>query len=283
LSSESVKLAATARELLASVRAKRPLIQCVTNFVSMDLVANALHALGASPAMASAPEEANEFAAIANAIVCNIGTLSRDRVECLEAVAGAARAHGKPWVLDPVGVGATRFRGETAQALLRHRPTVIRGNASEIMALARLFGIVVGDENAKPRGVDAVHASEAAEPAALALARMFSCVIIVSGRVDLVTNGALVARVNNGAPVMTRVTAMGCALSGATGAFLAVTGNPFEASVAAVAVFGVAGELAAVSGAGPGTFRVNFLDRLHDLSPDALRTSLKIDVAHARA
>ncbi len=268
MSSQAGNLVRSSGALLATLRDRRPIVQCVTNFVSMDLVANALHALGASPAMSSAPEEADEFAARAHGVVCNMGTLSRDRVESLQAVAAAAGRHRKPWVLDPVGVGATRFRGETAAGLLRLRPAAIRGNASEVMALARLSG--VSAEAAEPRGVDAAHDPEAARNPAMALARAYACIVLTTGTVDLVTDGTRVVGIANGAPVMARVTAMGCALSGAVGAFLAITNDPFAACVAASAVFGVAGELAASPGGGPGTFRVNFLDRLFDLTTQTL-------------
>jgi hydroxyethylthiazole kinase len=259
---------------LLAVREKRPLIQCVTNFVSMDLVANALHALGASPAMSSAPEEAEEFAARADAIVCNIGTLSRDRVESLEAVAAAAQRNRKPWVLDPVGVGATGFRNRTALDLLRHKPAIIRGNASEIMALAKLAGVAGPD--ATPRGVDAAHDADAAISAAIALAIARDCVVIATGRVDVVTDGARVVRIASGSPVMARVTAMGCALSATAAAFLAVTDDRLAAGVAAAAVFGVAGQLAGAEGVGPGAFRVDFLDRLYDLTPRRLADLLDL-------
>ena len=280
MSSQTASLVGTTSDLLVALRDKRPLVQCVTNFVSMDLVANALHALGASPAMSSAPEEADDFAKLAGAMVCNIGTLSRDRVDSLQAVAAAASRHGKPWVLDPVGVGATAFRNDTALGLLGHKPVAIRGNASEIMALARLTGIDVNP--AAPRGVDAAHDVKHARSAATILARDQTCVVIVTGRADLVTDGARSVSIANGSPMMGRVTAMGCALSGAVGAFLAVREDSFAACVAAAGVFAVAGELAARPGEGPGTFRARFLDNLYLLTPGQIENSLRLEgCAHA--
>ena len=145
-------LAAEVARLLADLRATRPLVQAVTNFVSMDVAANALLAIGASPAMVHAPEEADEFIALANALVVNIGTLSKSFVLSMEAAALAAHMHGRPWVLDPVGAGATRFRDEAVKQLLRHRPAVIRGNASEILSVARIAGLHRDDT--APKGVD---------------------------------------------------------------------------------------------------------------------------------
>jgi hydroxyethylthiazole kinase len=260
-----------AGQMLARLRAARPLVQCATNYVSMDLVANVLLALGAAPVMASAPEEAAEFAARANAAVCNIGTLSRERVASLEATAEGARLAGKPWVLDPVGVGAARFRDETAVGLLARTPAAIRGNASEIIALARATG--VGAEGGAPRGIDSIHAPAAATKAAAALATRQRCVVIASGAVDEITDGRCVARVANGAPMMARVTAMGCALSATVAAFLSLDGDPIAACAAALATFGVAGELAATDGdkaVGPGAFRVRFVDAIFALTSDDL-------------
>jgi hydroxyethylthiazole kinase len=260
-----------AGHMLARLRAARPLVQCATNYVSMDLVANVLLALGAAPVMASAPEEADDFAARANAAVCNIGTLSADRVANLEATADAAQRHGKPWALDPVGVGASQFRDATAVRLLTRAPVAIRGNPSEIIALARAAG--VGTEDGAPRGIDATHAPAAATKAAIALATRQRCVVIASGQVDEITDGRRIARLANGAPMMARVTAMGCALSATVAAFLSLGEDPLAACAAALATFGVAGEIAAADGdraVGPGAFRARFIDAIFALTPEDL-------------
>ena len=260
-----------AGHMLARLRAARPLVQCATNFVSMDLVANVLLALGAAPVMASAPEEADDFAARANAAVCNIGTLSADRVASLEAMADAAQRRGKPWVLDPVGVGAARFRDETAVRLLTRAPAAIRGNPSEIIALARAAG--VGTEGGAPRGIDSTQAPSAATNASAALAARQRCVVIASGPVDEVTDGRRIARIANGAPMMARVTAMGCALGATVAAFLGLDEDPLAACAVALAAFGVAGEIAAMDGdksVGPGAFRARFVDAIFALTPEDL-------------
>jgi hydroxyethylthiazole kinase len=243
---------------------KRPLVQAVTNYVSMDVAANALLAIGASPAMVHAPEEVDDFVAIANALVVNIGTLSKDWVVGMEAAAEAAGRRGKPWVLDPVGVGATRFRNETTARLLELKPTILRGNASEVMASARAAGL--SDEAVVPKGVDSAHGVDAARAAAFALARHQSCVVAATGAIDLITDGERVVEIANGSPVMSKVTALGCALSGIVAAFAALTPDALIAAAAAIGVYGVAGEMAAEVSRRPGSFRVAFMDALDAIS-----------------
>lgn len=255
-------------DLLESLRRGRPLVQCVTNFVSMDLTANVLLALGASPAMVDAVEEAGEFIGLADALVCNIGTLSRVRIESLERAAAAAHARGRPWALDPVGVGATQFRNAAVERLLGHQPTAIRGNASEIIAMARNAELTSRATHSK--GVDGFDSADDALALSTSLAQRNRCVVAATGFVDIVTDGARVARLSNGSPLMTRVTGLGCALTAVVAAFLAVTADPFEAVVAALAVYGVAGDMAAASARRPGSFRVAFIDALDAIGADDL-------------
>jgi hydroxyethylthiazole kinase len=253
-------LAAETARLLAVLRAQRPLVQAVTNFVSMDVAANALLAIGASPAMVHAPEEAEDFGAIASALVVNIGTLSQEWVVGMEAAAAVAGRLGRPWVLDPVGVGATRYRDETTRRLLLKKPTIVRGNASEIIAAARVAGL--HGEAAAPKGVDSAHEVNAARSPAMALARHQKCVVAATGAIDLVTDGVRVVELANGSPLMSKVTALGCALSAIVAAFAALTPDALLASAAAIGVYGVAGEMAAEAASRPGGFRVAFLDAL---------------------
>jgi hydroxyethylthiazole kinase len=260
--------------LLDDLRRVRPLVQNVTNYVAMDLAANALLAIGASPAMVHAPEEAGEFAALADAIVINIGTLSQEFLAGMVKAASVANASGKPWVLDPVGAGATHYRNEAVASLLALQPTVIRGNASEIISVARIAGL--HDESAAPKGVDSRHDAEAARESALALAHRFHCVVAATGAIDLVTDGAWVASIANGSPLMSRVTASGCALSAIVGAFAALTPDPFVATVAALGVYAVTGESAAERSPGPGSFRVAFLDGLAAIEKGEIHERLKI-------
>lgn len=272
----AIEVTELAGPLLVRLREQRPLVQTITNFVSMDVAANALLAIGASPAMVHAPEEVADFLRLAAALVINIGTLSKPWIDSMLIAAGAAQAQRKPWVLDPVGVGATAFRNETVAALLAHRPAIVRGNASEIMAIARIAGVT--DAVAVPRGVDAANTTAEAEGLAVALARRLSCVIAATGAQDIVTDGTRLVRLANGDPVMTRVTALGCALSAIAGAFAAVTGDAFAAAVAAVAIYGVAGEMAAEGDGriGAGSYRVAFLDRLDRIEAGDLTARLKV-------
>jgi hydroxyethylthiazole kinase len=254
---------------LAAVRSQAPLVQNVTNFVAMDLAANALLAVGASPAMVHAPEESAEFAAIAAALTVNLGTMEAHWVDSAEKAARAAVEAGRPWVLDPVAVGATAFRKDNARRLLACKPTVVRGNASEIMTLAGIEGVA-------GKGVDSAVGSEAAVDAAHDLAARIGAVVVVTGEVDVVSDGTRTASCANGHATMTKITATGCALTAVTGACLAVERDPLVAAAHALAVFGVAGERAAAEARGPGSLRVALLDELFLLDPETLDLSARL-------
>jgi len=269
VSGSRAEWAETANRILAAMRAARPLVHNIANYVSMDVAANALLAIGASPAMVHAREEVAEFVAISGALVVNIGTLSPPWVEGMALAAQTARQLGKPWVLDPVGAGATRLRNETVNALLPHRPSIIRGNASEIMAVAGGAGVA-------PKGVDSAHTAEQALAFATSLAKHENCTVIATGALDIITDGRRVVKLANGSPVMAKVTALGCALSAVIGAFAAVHADSFAAGVAAVAVYGVAGEMAAEKTTGPGSYRAVFIDTLESIGADDLQQRLKI-------
>jgi hydroxyethylthiazole kinase len=258
--------------LLDQLRHEAPLVHCITNYVAMNFAANTLLAAGASPAMVHAPEEAGEFAAIAGALTINIGTLSSHWLEGMRAAATAANASGKPWVLDPVAHFATTFRRKATEELLALRPTVIRGNASEIMALA-------GDASAG-RGVDSGDSVEHAELSAMVLARRTHAVIAVTGETDFVTDGQDGMRIVGGSALMPKVTAMGCALTGLVGAFVAVTpDSPLAATVSALACFSVAGAQAAQQASGPGSFAWQFIDALAGLDGNALQAQALVTQA----
>ncbi|HEX8695625.1 MAG TPA: hydroxyethylthiazole kinase [Longimicrobium sp.] len=248
--------------LLADLRRQSPLVHCITNYVAMDVTANTLLALGAAPAMVHAAEEVEEFVGIASALLINIGTLSPAWVESMHLAADRAVELGKPWVLDPVGAGATAYRTETARDLARRSPAAVRGNASEILALAGAAG--------RTRGVDSTQTADEAREAARDLAGELGCIVAVTGEVDYVTDGSGVLAVRHGHPMLTRVTALGCALSAVCAAFLAVERSPGSAA-AALALFGLCGEEAARPAVGPGSFRVRLLDALYALDPASPR------------
>ncbi|MFI9028187.1 hydroxyethylthiazole kinase [Streptomyces sp. NPDC053560] len=262
-------LLAFTRQALNRVRHETPLVQCLTNQVVANFTANVLLALGAAPAMVDIPEEAGPFAGAASGVLVNVGTPhAEQRAAMTEAVAGAAAA-GTPWVLDPVAVGSLPVRTALARELVTQGPAVIRGNASEIIAVAGTGG--------GGRGVDATDEVESAAAAAGELARATGAVVAVSGPVDLLTDGERAVRVANGDPLLTRVTGGGCALGAVLAAFAppttpegAAQADRLAAATAAVAVYTVAAEVAAERSAGPGSFAAAFLDALYGLDEDTL-------------
>jgi len=253
---------------LRRLRELKPLVHNITNDVVMNVTANALLAVGASPAMVHAPEEAAEFARAASALVVNIGTLTAAALDAMLLAATSAARHGVPWVLDPVAVGVTPFRRTAVARLLEHRPAVIRGNASEIVAIA------TGDPAG--RGVDADVASAEIADVASALARKSGAVVAVTGAVDFVTDGARTVAIANGHPLLTRITGSGCTATALVGAFLGARCAPFEASATALVLLGLAGEHAATGAPGPGTFQVRVLDELAAITPEALAAGARI-------
>jgi hydroxyethylthiazole kinase len=255
---------------LRRIQEEAPLVHNITNYVVMNTTANALLCLGASPVMAHAPEEVEEMAGLAAALVINIGTLSSAWIESMLKAGRRALARKIPVVLDPVGAGATRFRTETAQMLLQEAPpTIIRGNPSEILALGR---VAQGT-----KGVDATHRAEQALDAARALAQAQRCVVVVSGATDLAVSAEGTIRVSNGHPMMAKVTGLGCTASALAGAFAAVNPNPWRAAAHAMAVMGIAGELAAEQALGPGSLQMHFLDALYRLAESDVSSRLKIE------
>ncbi|MBN1609304.1 MAG: hydroxyethylthiazole kinase [Polyangiaceae bacterium] len=248
---------------LGDMRCRRPLVHNITNYVVMDFSANALLAAGASPVMAHAVEEVREMVALAGALVVNIGTLSRSWIEAMFLAGAEARARRVPVVLDPVGAGATAIRTETALRFMSEvKPTILRANASEILAVAQAGGAT--------RGVDATQTVEQAHGVAFELAGRSGSTVAVTGPMDFVTDGTRSVRVANGHALMARVTGTGCVASALTGAFAAVEADPLVAATAALVFYGLAGELAAQGRPGPGEFRVRLLDALDRISPEQI-------------
>ncbi len=244
---------------LEQVRKQSPLVHSITNYVVMNNTANALLAIGASPVMAHAEDEVADMVSLASALVINIGTLSEKWVNAMLIAGKAALQKGIPVIFDPVGVGATPYRNETAdQILAQCKPTVIRGNASEIMALVK--------EKINTKGVDSTTASNQAVASAQKLALETGAIVSVSGAEDYITDGHQVNIIKNGSPIMPRITGMGCTASAITGAFAAVNSNTLEAATHAMAVMGVTGELAAAQSKGPGSLQMHFIDQLYRLT-----------------
>lgn len=248
---------------LARVRATNPLVHLLTNEVVQEITANVLLAVGASPAMIVAEEEVEPFAAIAGALLVNVGTLYPARLAAMRQAVAAANRAGVPWTLDPVAAGVLDYRTQACREFLLCKPAAIRGNASEIMALAGFAG--------SGRGVDTTAGSEAAVEAAEQLARSTGAIVAVTGETDFITDGRTTWATPWGHPVMTRVVGTGCALSAMVAAFTAKAPNRLDAVAAACAVAGLCGERAAASSHGPGSFKVDFLDALYLLTPEKLR------------
>lgn len=264
-------LARQAARNLAAVRAHNPLVHNITNYVVMNYTANALLAMGASPVMAHALKEVEEMVAHAGALVLNIGTLSPEWVDSMIAAGRQATAKKIPIVLDPVGAGATSLRTQSAHSILsRTRVAVVRGNASEILSLAR--------EDAHTKGVDTVHGVEDVAGSAGDLAVELGCTLAVTGAIDLVTDGRRAVRVANGHPLMTRVTGTGCTATAAIGAFLAVDPDPVGAAATALAYFGLAGEVAGAGATAPGSFMIGLLDALYTITPEQLQAGCRFEV-----
>ncbi|WP_295014923.1 hydroxyethylthiazole kinase [uncultured Microbacterium sp.] len=279
LETSSGSVAETAAELLTVLRAEAPLTHCITNAVVTGFTANALLALGAAPAMVDITGEAGMFAAVASGLLVNLGTPTPEqRFASIEAVGGARHA-GTPWVLDPVAIGALPVRTGLAFDLLAMRPTVIRGNASEILALA--------GRSSGGRGVDALDGTEAAAGAARELARRTGGAVAVSGPVDLLVDGRSEIRIANGDALLTRVTGGGCALGAVMAAFLGAacrTGDgPLQAAAAATLVYTIAAEDAAAAASGPGSFAVALLDALSAIEPRALPERARLETGTAVA
>lgn len=255
---------------LEAIRRQAPLVHNITNFVVMNLTANALLSIGASPVMAHALEEVEDMINLASAVVINIGTLSQHWVEAMVKAVRAAERKRIPVILDPVGAGATRYRTDTARKLLASGPvTIIRGNGSEIRSLV--------DSDARTKGVDSLEGPESALEAARWLSRQYNCAVSISGPMDIVIRGKETVRIANGHPLMPRVTGLGCTASALTGAFAAVNSSPLEAAAGAMAIMGICGELAAEQARGPASFELHFLDWLHLVGEREIKERLKYE------
>ena len=247
------------QDLLIALRDQNPLVHCMTNYVAMNVAANVVLAAGASPAMVHAQEEMADFTPLCGALTINIGTLSTPWLASMTAAAKIAQTKDIPWVLDPVAHFISDYRKRAAQELLALRPTIVRGNASEILALA--------GEAGAGKGADSGDSVEAAQGAAKALAADFGTVVAITGPIDFVTDGAKEAHVSGGSPLMPQVTALGCAQTALMGGYVAV-GPAFDAALASLAHFKVAGTAAAKLANGPGSFQTHFLDAIAATQPE---------------
>ena len=267
-------------EAASKVRANNPMAGSITNSVTIDFVANAQLAVGGSAAMVYLPDEGECLVAAGGAVYINMGTLLPVYEETLPRTAAAAHAAGKPWVLDPVGIGIGSLRTKLLRGFKPYKPAIVRGNASEIIALAGLWDLE-GDasELSRARGVDTTDTVAAARDAAVALARYTGGAVAVSGESDLVTDGSTVAYSTGGSALMGKVTGFGCSLGGVAAVY-ATQVDPFTAALAAVAHYNVAGTRAAAAADAPASFKVAFIDELYRATPDDIANNpLRVEEA----
>ncbi|KAI6221692.1 Hydroxyethylthiazole kinase [Aphelenchoides besseyi] len=255
------------------VRDERPLVHCITNQVAVNFNANVLLAIGAIPAMVIEAKQVDEFIQTADVLSVNLGTLTSGQRELIELAVESANKWNKPWVLDPVGVGL-KWTREFAIELLAMKPTVIRGNPSEIVCL-------VGG-NGNNRGPDSLLKPDDSRSAALSISKTYDTIVCATGERDLLVtpNSLPIVRLSNGDLLMTKVTAIGCSLSAVVAAFVSVASDPtekFVATVAAHALVAIAGELAAKRANGPGSFVTQFVDQLYGMQEEEFVKTLRLE------
>ena len=256
---------------LEKVREVAPLVLSVTNYVAANLNANGLLAVGASPIMSHQVGEIEDLTGISGAVVANMGIPADTLPEALYLAGQCANRMRKPLIFDPVGVGASRLRNQVcAKLLATASPDIIRGNASEIMALAGQSGAT--------KGVDSTHGSIEARSAAVGLALKFECTVCVSGEVDLITDGTREILIFNGNSMMPRITGLGCTASALAGAFAAAVPDTTESLAACMATLGIAGEIAAETAHGPASLQVGIIDALYTLSKKDIESRLKVSM-----
>jgi hydroxyethylthiazole kinase len=266
---------------IQAIREKAPVVHNITNYVVMNTTANALLAIGASPVMAHAELEMVDMVSIASALVLNIGTLSPAWIRSMHIAAAHAKKRGIPIVLDPVGAGATPYRTATATELLQLvHPSIVRGNASEIIAIG---GIKAGENEGATMGVDSRDPASAAVASARHLHKTYGATVCISGATDYIVGGFGLVQVDNGHTLMPRVTGLGCTASALCGAFAAVEPDLTLATAQAMVVMGIAGELAAELAKGPGTLQLHFIDALYGMTKNDVDTRMRVQVENASA
>jgi hydroxyethylthiazole kinase len=258
-------------DLLEKVRAQKPVVHHLTNWVTIYNCANIVKVFGASPVMAHAAEEAADMAKIASSLVLNIGTLTIELIEAMKIAATSASGKGIPVILDVCGAGATPLRdGSSLDLLDECRIDIIKGNSSEI---ARIAG-----ENVQTRGVDAVDVGKDLVEIARGLAVKRKATVVITGEQDIITDGKTVYLVKNGTPMMTTVVGTGCMAGSVIGAFAAVEKDLAKAATAGLACYEIAAELAAKTSAGPGSFKVNLFDSVYNLNKQQVESMQKVEM-----
>ena len=249
-------------EAVNKVKAANPMAGSITNSVTINFVANAQLAVGGSAAMVYLPDEGEFIANAGGATYINVGTLTPIYEETLPRTAKALFEAKKPWVLDPVAIGIGELRTKLLLGFKEYKPSVIRGNASEVIALAGLWGLEGGTDQSAVRGVDSTDTVNAAREAAVALAKYTGGAVAVSGKTDLVTDGETVVYSYGGSHFMEKITGSGCSLGGVAAVY-ATAASPFIAALTATAVYNLAGKRAELRACAPGSFQTAFLDELY--------------------
>lgn len=244
------------------VRRTNPMAGSITNTVTINFVANAQLAIGGSAAMVYLPDEGEFLAKAGGATYINVGTLLPIYEQTLPHMVKVLRDMGKPWVLDPVAVGIGSLRTQLLKLFKEYKPNVIRGNASEIIALAGLWGLDGGTDVSNVRGVDSTDSVSTAKAAAVALTKWTGGAVAVSGKTDLITDGSIIAFSHGGSHFMKKITGSGCSLGGVAAVY-ATAASPFIAALTATAVYNLAGSRAENKADGPGSFQIQFLDELY--------------------
>lgn len=242
--------------MLTKIKQEKPLILNMTNDVTMDMIANGLLSLGASPMMSKSPQEMADLMQLAHAVVINVGTLDETFVALCEQACTIANQLKKPIILDPVGAGASRYRTATCLQLIKNYDfAIIRGNASEVLSLS--------DECSVTRGVENNTQSDAAIKSAQMISTRHDVVIMISGKTDIIIDGTVIHRFDRGSSLMPMITGTGCLLSAVIAAFHAVEKNRVEASAAAAIFYGMCGEIAEEKTKSPASFKIKFIDALN--------------------
>ncbi|MBM7647374.1 hydroxyethylthiazole kinase [Bacillus ectoiniformans] len=264
-------------QTFSKVREGNPLIHNITNIVVANFTANGLLAIGASPIMADAVEEVADMAKVADALVLNMGTIDETKVKAMIIAGQSANRHGVPVIFDPVGAGATPYRTEMAKKILREvKVSLMRSNAAEAAnATGRHWAI---------KGVDSVQGQGDPQQLAETVAREFGILTVISGETDIITDGSRTCLVENGHPLLTKVTGGGCLLTSVIGAFLAVESDYFTAAYSAVSAYGAAAEKAVeiVGSEKPGSFQIEFINQLALVSANDLTKRARFNVIHTK-
>lgn len=264
------------RQIVQTVRLVKetnPMVPSVTNAVTINFVANAQIAIGGSAAMTYLPDEVEHLVKAGGAFYINMGTMLPVYEQTIPRAVEVAREIHKRWVLDPVGISSGTRRADLLKTLKQNPPAIVRGNASEIIMVADMWGVVPCEDIQTARGVDSTQTPDQARDAAIALARFTGGAVAVSGVDDLVTDGMVVARSHGGSHFMAEITGSGCSLGGVCAVYAACAETPFVAALAGVNIYNLAGLRAEVLAKGPASFQTEFLDQLYLATPEEVATN----------